>query len=78
MNKKQKVGIPIAVLLAALGGSWAFDFSTTTTTTNIEGDTEINIEQGEDYCKLAREACAEDLIPEKYADVCPIINLVCG
>ena len=32
MDKKAKVGIPIAVIAIIAGGSFAFDFSTTTTT----------------------------------------------
>ena len=80
MDKKAKVGIPLALIAAIAGGSYAFTFDfSQTTETNISGDTNINIEtEGEDYCELARLACEEDLIPEQYEAVCPIINTVCG
>jgi len=80
LNKKKSAGILGALLVAIAGGSYAFtfDFSSTTTTT-IGGDTNIDITQeGEDYCRLAYLACEEDIIPERYEDICPIIELVCG
>ena len=82
MKKKKAAQASIvgAILLAIAGGSYAIslDFSSTTTTT-IGGDTNIDISQeGEDYCRLAHLACEDDIIPERYEDICPIIELVCG
>ena len=83
MEKKGKAALIITAIAALAGGGFAFsfDFSSTTTTTisgDTSGDTNINIERGEDYCKLARLACEENIIPEEYKEICPIINLVCG
>lgn len=53
MNKKKQVGVLGAILIAIAGGSYAFTFdfsSTTSTEVNIGGDT--NIEEGDTLIDL--------------------------
>jgi len=79
MASKKAVGTIAAILIALAGGSWALSFDFSQTETNIGGDTNIDISnEGDDFCELAIVACQEDLVPEKYEDICPVIDIVCG
>jgi hypothetical protein len=78
MSKKTKVGIPIAVLtiIAGIaGGTYAFDFSTNTTSisgdtiNNIANDLNINVDD-------LRALCAGDDIDEQYESACNVLRLI--
>jgi len=77
MNRKTKVGIPLAVLtiIAGIaGGSYAFDFSTTTTTTISDDDITItNLDISIDALK---QICRDVEIPEQYQGACDILELL--
>lgn len=77
MEKKAKICIPVAAILAVLGGSWGFDFSQTTTTisdidtTINEGDINVDISLDD-----LREICDSGIVPEKYQGACDLLDLL--
>ena len=56
------------------------------TTTIVEGDTIIHeapfddgfVDEGDDeLCDILIEVCYEELVPEEYEDMCPIVDIIC-
>lgn len=77
MKQKTKFGaVFLSIIVAVAGGSYAFDFSQTTTiidteTTNIEGDTIFNLPSEDEIADAILERiCNLDIIPEEYQAVC--------
>jgi len=75
MNKKQGGGLALAVIAAIAGGGWAvsLDFSTT-----ISDDDTTIINEASDLCPILNEVCFQDLVPDQYKNVCPLIDAICG
>lgn len=85
MVSKKQVGIPVAiitVIAGIAGGSYAFDFSQTTTDdhstninsteTSISGDTNIYQDFKDEVIDQVTLAgiCLQDVIPEEYRKAC--------
>jgi len=74
MSKKTKVGIPIAVLLAVIGGAWTINLDLSNTTnneTNFFGDIINNILDDKEVTdRILDEICRRDLIPHEYEIDC--------
>ena len=80
MVDKKKAGIGIMALLVAIaGGSYAFDFSQTTTIISDDDVTNIltNLNLDLDVDDL-KELCAGEAIPEKYQGACDALVLLTG
>ena len=79
-GKKTLIGVPLAAIVAIAGGSFAFDFSQTTSTeTNISGDTNVVVNNyiadnfGVDV-NVFREMCRNDEVPDEAKVYCRLIG----
>jgi len=74
MVDKKKAGVGIMALLVAIaGGSYAFDFSQTTTTISDDDVTNILTNLNLDLGDL-KEICNDIEIPEKYQGACDLLG----
>ncbi len=79
MASKKQVGAGIIALIAAVaGGGFALSIDFSTTTTISDDDITIINEGDTDLCPILKTVCYEDLVPDQYKNVCPLIDSICG